>query len=73
MVLVVRCKKTLKLYDVILGMGTATDSNYGHQFNLPGQFPLTASFELLEKAKKVADEKGQKVHIGNILSSEILL
>ncbi len=48
-----------------------SDSNYGHQFNLPGQFPLTASFELLEKAKKVADEKGQTVHIGNILSSEI--
>lgn len=64
-------QENINLYDVILGMGTATDSNYGHQFNLPGQFPLTASFELLEKAKKVADEKGQKVHIGNILSSEI--
>ncbi len=25
----------------------------------------------MEKAKKVADEKGQKVHIGSILSSEI--
>lgn len=64
-------QENINLYDVILGMGAATDSNYGHQFNLPGQFPLTASFELLEKAKKIADEKGQKVHIGNILSSEI--
>lgn len=64
-------QEDIDLYDVIFGMGAATDSNYGHQFNLPGQFPLTASFELLEKAKKVADEKGQKVHIGNILSSEI--
>jgi purine-nucleoside phosphorylase len=25
----------------------------------------------LEKAKKIADNQGQKVHIGNILSSEI--
>lgn len=64
-------QKDIELYDVIFGMGTATDSNYGHQFNLPGQFPLTASFELLERAKKIADEKGQKVHIGNILSSEV--
>lgn len=64
-------QKDIELYDVIFGMGAATDSNYGHQFNLPGQFPLTASFELLEKAKKIADDKGQKVHIGNILSSEI--
>lgn len=64
-------QKDIELYDVIFGMGAATDSNYGHQFNLPGQFPLTASFELLEKAKKIADDKGQKVHIGNILSSEV--
>lgn len=64
-------QENIDLYDVILGMGAATDSNYGHQFNLPGQFPLTASFELLEKAKKIADDKGQKVHVGNILSSEI--
>lgn len=64
-------QENIELYDVILGMGAATDSNYGHQFNLPGQYPLTASFDLLEKAKKIADDKGQKVHIGNILSSEI--
>lgn len=64
-------QENIDLYDVILGMGAATDSNYGHQFNLPGQYPLTASYELLEKAKKTADSKGQKVHIGNILSSEI--
>ncbi|WP_211748406.1 purine-nucleoside phosphorylase [Paenibacillus sp. Marseille-Q4541] len=64
-------QEDIELYDVIFGMGTATDSNYGHQFNLPGQYPLTASFDLLQKAKKIADDKGQKVHIGNILSSEI--
>lgn len=64
-------QEDIELYDVIFGMGTATDSNYGHQFKLPGQFPLTASFDLLQKAKKIADDKGQKVHIGNILSSEI--
>lgn len=64
-------QENIELYDVILGMGAATDSNYGHQFNLPGQFSLTASFDLLEKAKKIADDKGQKVHVGNILSSEI--
>lgn len=64
-------QEDIELYDIIFGMGTATDSNYGHQFNLPGQFPLTASFDLLEKAKKIADDKGQQVHIGNILSSEL--
>lgn len=64
-------QEDIELYDVIFGMGASTDSNYGHQFNLPGQYSLTASFELLERAKKVADDQGQKVHVGNILSSEI--
>ncbi|MBX0316235.1 purine-nucleoside phosphorylase [Planococcus glaciei] len=64
-------QKDIKLYDLIFAMGAATNSNYAHQWNLPGQFPLTASFELLEKAKKVADEKNYKVHIGNVLSSDV--
>lgn len=61
----------IKLYDIILAMGAATNSNFAHQFNLPGQFPITASYELLEKAKKVADEKNYKVHVGNVLSSDV--
>ncbi|MED4534715.1 purine-nucleoside phosphorylase [Metabacillus fastidiosus] len=61
----------LNLYDIVFAMGSSTDSNYGHQFNLPGQYSITASFELLEKAKKVADNKGQHVHVGNVLSSDI--
>ncbi|WP_338449474.1 purine-nucleoside phosphorylase [Niallia oryzisoli] len=61
----------IKLYDIILAMGAATNSNYAHQLNLPGQFPITASYELLEKAKKIADEKNYKVHVGNVLSSDV--
>ncbi len=61
----------IKLYDIILAMGAATNSNYAHQFNLPGQFPITASYDLLEKAKKVADEKNCNVHVGNVLSSDV--
>lgn len=61
----------LNLYDIVFAMGSATDSNYAHQYNLPGHYSITASFDLLEKAKKVADEKGQAVRVGNVLSSDI--
>lgn len=61
----------LNLYDIVLAMGSSTDSNYGHQYHLPGNYSITASFELLEKAKKVADAKNQPVHVGNVLSSDI--
>ncbi len=61
----------LNLYDIVFAMGSSTDSNYGHQFNFPGQYSITASFELLEKAKKIADKQGQHVHVGNVLSSDV--
>lgn len=61
----------LNLYDIVFAMGSSTDTNYGHQYNLPGNYSITASFDLLEKAKKVADAQGQQVHVGNVLSSDI--
>ncbi len=63
-------QKDLKLYDVILGIGASTNSNYAHQYKLPGTYSATASWELLEKAKKVADKRGTHVTVGNILSSD---
>lgn len=61
----------LNLYDIVFAMGSSTDANYAHQYNLPGHYSITASYELLEKAKKVADEKGYPVRIGNVLSSDV--
>ena len=61
----------LNLYDIVLGMGSSTDTNYAHQYNLPGTYSATASFELLSKAKKIADENNIKNVVGNILSSDI--
>lgn len=64
-------QKEVKVRDVIFGLGACTNSNYQNQYNLPGHFAATASFSLLEKAKKSADALGIPVHIGNILSSDI--
>lgn len=63
--------KNLKLYDIILGMGASTNSGYGHQYKLPGTYSAIASWDLLYKAKQVADEKGIELHVGNILSSDV--
>ena len=61
----------VKLYDVILGLGSSTNSNYMHQYNIPGNFSLTASFDLLLKAYNKAQDMGQRLHVGNILCSEV--
>lgn len=61
----------LKLYDIIIGMGACTNSNYAHHYELPGTFSAIASWDLLYKAKQVADEKNIDIHVGNILSSDV--
>lgn len=61
----------LNLYDIIIGMGASTNSNFASQYGLPGTYAPTASWKLLKKAVDLADEKGYPVNVGNILSSDI--
>lgn len=61
----------LKLYDIVIGMGACTNSNYAHHHDLPGTFSAICSWDLLYKAKQVADEKNIDIHVGNILSSDV--
>lgn len=64
-------QENVKIRDIVIGMGACTTSNYVKQFRLPGDYSCICSFELLEKAVKAAREKGLKVHVGNILSSDM--
>lgn len=61
----------VKMGDIVMAMGASTDSNYAHQYQLPGTFCATASFELLHNAQKAAEEKGFRYVVGNVLSSDI--
>ena len=60
----------IKLMDIVVGMGACTDSNFAHQFNLPGAFAPVADYTLMREAIAAADEKGLKVHVGNLFSSD---
>lgn len=61
----------LRVMDVVVGLGACTDSNYAHQYQLPGTFAPIASYELVEKAVDVARRQGTPVYVGNILSSDV--
>jgi purine-nucleoside phosphorylase len=63
--------KDAKVGEVILAEGACTDSNYAHQFDLPGTFSAIADFSMLDKANKLAHEMKIKVNIGNVLTSDI--
>ena len=61
----------LHIGDIVIGMGACTDSNYVSNFQLPGHYAPTASFELLEKAITSAREKNATFKVGNVLSSDV--
>lgn len=58
------------LRDVVIAMGACTNSNYAEQFDLPGTYAPTASYTLLSRAVKAAENHGCTYHVGNILSSD---
>ena len=60
-----------KLYDIIIAQGACTNSNWAHQYGLPGTYSAIADFDILKRAYDVAKEKGYRTHVGNVLSSDI--
>ncbi len=64
-------QEDVKIRDIILGISASTNSNYASQYGLPGTYAPTASWELVRKAVKVAEDKGIDIKVGNILSSDI--
>ena len=56
--------------DIVIGQGACTDSRWASQYRLAGDFAPIASFEMLKTCVDLAEEKGLRYHVGNILSSD---
>ena len=61
----------INLYDIVLAQGACTDSNFAHQFHLPGTFAPIASYELLSEAVKACEKLNCTYHVGNVNSSDV--
>ena len=61
----------INLYDIVLGQGACTDSNFASQFHLPGTFAPIADFRLLCAAVDTCKAYGATYHVGNINSSDV--
>lgn len=59
------------LRDIIVVQGACTDSNFAHQYELPGTYSAISSYDLLEKAVTKAKEKNVVYHVGNVISSDL--
>lgn len=57
--------------DIVLAQGATTDSSIIQNiFEQQVTFAPLATFELLDKAYHLAKERGSRVHVGNLLSSD---
>lgn len=61
----------LQLMDIVIAMGACTNSNYAHQYQLPGTFAAIADYGLMSRAIQIAKEQGTKAVVGNVLSSDV--
>lgn len=64
-------REDVKIMDLVFSMGACTDSNYAHQYSLPGTYAPIASYHLLAKAVEIAEAKGETYFVGNVLSSDL--
>lgn len=61
---------SVKVNDIVIGMGACTNSNYASQYGLPGTFAPVADYGLLSRAVEAAKAQGTNVVVGNVLSSD---
>ena len=59
------------LRDIVLAIGTSTDSNYASQYNLPGTYAPVADFGLLNCAYEQSKLYGIPVEVGNVVSTDV--
>lgn len=59
------------LRDIVIAMGTCTDSDYAKQYRLPGTYAPIADFGLLLKAYEQAEDMKLKVQVGNVVSTDV--
>ena len=63
-------QKDIPLYDIVLGQGACTDSNWAQQYHLPYTFAPIADFRLLKTAAQRCKAHNVPCHIGNLNSSD---
>jgi purine-nucleoside phosphorylase len=60
----------LELGSIVVALGAGTDSRVNRIRFRDYDFPATASWPLLERVARMARDRGQAVHIGNVFSSD---
>jgi len=63
--------QSVKVRDLVFGMGACTNSAFADQYGLPGTFAPTADFDLLRRSVDIAEKMGLSYHVGQLFSSDV--
>ena len=61
----------VQLGDIVIALGSCTESNYADQFHLQGNFAPIATFELARKAVDSCEKRHYRYHVGNVYSADV--
>ena len=61
----------VNLRDIVIAMSASTNSAYAAQYELPGTYAPTASWELLSAAVEASKVREGAYHVGNVFSSDM--
>lgn len=64
-------KEDIKVRDVIIAVGSSTNSSWADHYKLSGSYSAIATYELVEKAVAQAKAKNVRYHVGQVLASDI--
>jgi len=62
--------KDLNLFDIVVAMGTSTNSAWADQYHLGGTFSAVASYDPLRDAVNSLEKHGYRYKVGSVLSSD---
>ena len=63
--------ESVKVRDIVFGMGACTTSSFSVQYGLQGTYAPIASYDIMKIAIEEADKIGARYAVGNLLSSDI--
>lgn len=62
--------ENVKLRDIVAAMGACTNSNFQSQYGLNGYIAPICNYDMLSTVKRIADDMGINMPVGNLLSSD---
>ena len=62
---------SVHLGDLVIALGSCTDSNYAQQYDLGGNYAPIADFQLARKAADACEKFGYTYHVGNVFSADV--